>query len=102
MAYDGINLEYGKITDVANLLHNAHEQIVPLIVTLRNRVNTLVEDGLVFKQSSEVIRNTYNQFDTSLNLAVKGIEDFKEMFNSIMKNAADFDKGISDSLNQKK
>ncbi|GAA0572313.1 hypothetical protein HPO96_32090 [Kribbella sandramycini] len=102
MAYDGINLDYGKIVDVTNVMKNAHDQIVPLVENLRTRVNTLVEDGLVFKQSSEVIRNTYNNFDTSLKAAVKGIEDFREMFNSIKKNAEDFDQGISNSLNQAK
>ncbi|GAA1537215.1 MULTISPECIES: hypothetical protein [Kribbella] len=102
MAQDGINLDYGKIVDVTNLMKNAHEQIVPLIGTLRDRVNTLVEDGMVFKQSSEVIRSTYNNFDSSLQAAVKGINDFSDMFNGIKKNAEEFDQGITDSLNQTK
>ena len=71
-----------------------------MLVNLHNRVNLLVEDGLVFQQSSEVIRTTYNNFDTSLTAAVKGINDFSEMFKSIEKNAKEFDAGISTSLNQ--
>lgn len=102
MAYDGINLDYGKIVEVTNLMTNAHDQISPMIENLRTRVNTLVDDGMVFKQSSEVIRNTYNNFDTSLKAAVKGIQDFSDMFTSIKKNAEDFDQGISNSLNQAK
>ncbi|MDX3850173.1 MULTISPECIES: hypothetical protein [unclassified Streptomyces] len=100
MAYNGINLQYDKIEDVAGLLLAAHEQIVPMLVNLHNRVNLLVDDGMVFQQSSEVIRTTYNNFDTSLTAAVKGINDFSEMFNGIMKNAIDFDEGIKNSLNQ--
>ncbi|MEI8410434.1 MULTISPECIES: hypothetical protein [unclassified Kribbella] len=102
MAYDGINLEYGKILEVVNVMTTAHDQIVPTIENLRTRVNTLVDDGMVFKQSSDVIRNTYNQFDTSLKAAVKGIQDFSEMFNSIKKNAEEFDEGIKNSLSQSK
>ncbi|WP_432944038.1 hypothetical protein ACQPXM_01775 [Kribbella sp. CA-253562] len=102
MAYDGINLDYGKILEVTTLMTNAHEQIVPTIENLRTRVNTLVDDGMVFKQSSEVIRNTYNNFDTSLKAAVKGIQDFADMFTSIKKNAEEFDAGITSSLNQTK
>jgi hypothetical protein len=102
MAYDGINLDYTKITEVTGLLHNAHEQIVPTIANLRNRVNTLLDDGMVFKQSSEVIRTTYNNFDSSLAAAIKGIQDFSDMFASIQKNAEDFDQGISNSLTQNK
>jgi hypothetical protein len=102
MAYDGINLDYGKIIEVTTLMTNAHEQIVPTIENLRTRVNNLVDDGMVFQQSSEVIRNTYNNFDTSLKSAVKGIQDFADMFNSIKKNAEEFDAGIKNSLNQTK
>jgi len=101
MAYDGINLDYGKITEVSGLLTNAHEQIVPTIANLRTRVNALLDDGMVFKQSSEVIRTTYNNFDNSLASAIKGIQDFSEMFRSIQKNAEEFDQGITNSLNQK-
>jgi hypothetical protein len=102
MAYDGINLEYGKIVEVVNLMTTAHDQIVPMIENLRTRVNSLVDDGMVFKQSSDVIRNTYNQFDTSLKAAVKGIQDFSEMFTNIKQNAEDFDESIKNSLNQSK
>lgn len=98
MPYNGINLDYAKIEEVAGLLHDAHENLLPVLTNLRNRVNALVDDGMVFQQSSEVIRNTYNQFDTSLLAAVKGINDFSEMFKGIMENAQQFDQGISNSL----
>ncbi|MER6464541.1 hypothetical protein AB0D30_33935 [Streptomyces sp. NPDC048409] len=96
--YNGINLDYHKIEEVVNLLHDAHENLLPVLSNLRNRVNTLVDDGMVFQQSSEVIRTTYNNFDTSLLAAVKGINDFSEMFNGIKENAIQFDQGISSSL----
>ncbi|MEU9286937.1 hypothetical protein AB0D57_20040 [Streptomyces sp. NPDC048275] len=100
MPYQGINLDYAKIEEVTGLLHDAHENILPVLTNLRNRVNALVEDGMVFQHSSEVIRNTYNQFDTSLLAAVKGINDFAEMFKGIMENAQQFDQGIANSLNK--
>ncbi|MDX3076795.1 MULTISPECIES: hypothetical protein [unclassified Streptomyces] len=98
MAYNGINLDYAKIEEVVNLLHNAHENLLPTLSNLRNQVNALVDDGMVFQQSSEVIRTTYNNFDTSLLAAVKGINDFSEMFKGIKENAIQFDQGISSSL----
>lgn len=100
MAYDGINLEYDKIIAVVNLMTQAHDHILPMIENLRNRVNTLVDDGMVFKQSSEPIRMTYNNFDTSLKAAIKGIQDFGGMFNSIMTNAQQFDDGIKQSISK--
>ena len=98
MAQDGINLEYGKIEEVSGLLSNANAQIVPQINNLRTRVNTLVEDGMVFKTSSDNIRNLYNTFDSSLQDAVQGIKEFSLMFDSIEQNAKDFDQGIKDAL----
>ncbi|GAA1537210.1 MULTISPECIES: hypothetical protein [Kribbella] len=98
MAQDGINLEYGKIEEVSGLLSNANAQIVPQINNLRTRVNTLVEDGMVFKTSSDTIRNLYNTFDSSLQDAVQGIKEFSLMFDSIEQNAKDFDQGIKDAL----
>ena len=98
MAQDGINLEYGKIEEVSGLLSNANAQIVPQISNLRTRVNTLVEDGMVFKTSSDTIRNLYNTFDSSLQDAVQGIKEFSLMFDSIEQNAKDFDQGIKDAL----
>jgi phage-related protein len=98
MAQDGINLEYGKIEEVSGLLSNANAQIVPQINNLRTRVNTLVEDGMVFKTSSDTIRNLYNTFDSSLQDAVQGIKEFSLMFDSIEQTAKDFDQGIKDAL----
>ena len=98
MAQDGINLEYRKIEEVSGLLSNANAQIVPQINNLRTRVNTLVEDGMVFKTSSDTIRNLYNTFDSSLQDAVQGIKEFSLMFDSIEQNAKDFDQGIKDAL----
>ncbi|MEV6288320.1 hypothetical protein [Kribbella sp. NPDC051770] len=98
MAQDGINLEYGKIEEVSGLLSNANAQLVPQIANLRTRVNTLVEDGMVFKTSSDTIRNLYNTFDSSLQDAVQGIKEFSLMFDSIEQNAKDFDQGIKDAL----
>jgi phage-related protein len=98
MAQDGINLEYGKIEEVSGLLSNANAQIVPQINNLRTRVNTLVADGMVFKTSSDTIRNLYNTFDSSLQDAVQGIKEFSLMFDSIEQTAKDFDQGIKDAL----
>ncbi|MER5796030.1 hypothetical protein ABT404_49230 [Streptomyces hyaluromycini] len=101
MSYGGINLDYEKIDGVTSQLKSAHEQIVPLLTNLRTQVNALVDDGMVFQQSSDTIRDTYNQFDTSLASAVKGINDFSDMFTSIKSNAQQFDQSISDSLHGK-
>lgn len=101
MAYEGINLDYNKILAVVALMNSAHDQIVPTISNLRNRVNLLVEDGMVFQQSSETIRNTYTQFDTSLQAAVKGINDFAQLFQGIKKNAEEFDHALNMSLQKK-
>ncbi|TWD80917.1 hypothetical protein FB561_2014 [Kribbella amoyensis] len=98
MAQDGINLEYGKIEEAAGLLSDANARLVPQIATLHTRVNTLVEDGLVFKTSSDTIRNLYNTFDTSLREVVQGIKEFSLMFEAIEQNAKDFDQGIKDAL----
>ncbi|WP_405063542.1 hypothetical protein OG474_18355 [Kribbella sp. NBC_01505] len=98
MAYEGINLEYDKILEVVKLLHNKYGELVPQIKGLHDRVNLLVEDGLVFKQSSEVIRETYDKFNTSLNLAVEGIEGFSKMFDNIKTNAEKFDSDLKEAI----
>lgn len=72
--------------------------MVPQLINLRNRVNLLVEDGLVFKVSSETIRNLYASLDTSLQQAAEGIKSFATMFNDIEAGAKDFDDKIKAAL----
>jgi uncharacterized protein YukE len=78
-----ISLDYSKIEATSTRLDNAVRDIVPMLDSLRSDVANLLEDGMVFQQSSPAIRESYDKFNSSLLMAVKGINDFAKQFRDI-------------------
>ncbi|GAA4235087.1 hypothetical protein GCM10022254_41560 [Actinomadura meridiana] len=99
-----INLDYSKIETTAGKLKSAKENIIPMINNLRNDVNTLLGDGMVFDKSSPALRESYDQFNTSLHKAVEGIKSFADMFiqikNSMEENDTNMAKKIREETNK--
>jgi hypothetical protein len=99
MAAD-IALDFQRIEDTSNRLMSARENIVPMISTLLNDVNGLLDNGMVFKESSPAMREAYGKFNTSLNLAVDGIKSFSEMFAKIKTQMHEMDIEMAKNLKQ--
>jgi uncharacterized protein YukE len=99
-----ISLDYSKIETTSGKLDTANETIVPMINQLRTDVNNLLDDGLVFQESSPAMRESYEQFNTSLGKAVDGIKSFAQMFrdikNSMAQNDGDMAKKIREQMSQ--
>ncbi len=95
-----IALDFQRIDDVSKRLMGARENIIPMINTLLTDVNGLLENGMVFKESSPAMRDAYGKFNTSLNLAVDGIKSFSEMFAKIRTQMHEMDVEMAKNLNQ--
>lgn len=95
-----ISLDYGRIDSTASKLKSAKENIIPMIQKLKTDVNSLLSDGMVFKQSSPALRESYDQFNTSLTKAVEGIESFSKMFTQIKESMAENDSNMAKKIRQ--
>ncbi|MEU6852503.1 WXG100 family type VII secretion target [Actinacidiphila alni] len=93
-----ISLDYEKIETTSSKLDTANENIVPMLNQLRTDVNNLLDDGMVFEQSSAALKESYEKFNSSLLLAVKGIKDFAEQFRGIKKSMADNDADLAKKI----
>lgn len=78
-----IALDYEKIEETSKALDSAVDTIVPQLNTLQTKVSTLLENGLVFRQSSPAMEEAYNKFNSSLVGAMDGIKGFAKQFREI-------------------
>ncbi|MYS87617.1 hypothetical protein [Embleya scabrispora] len=97
MAAD-IALDFTRIDEVAGKLTKARETITPMIKTLLTDVNGLLDNGMVFKESSPAMRDAYAKFDTSLTAAIDGIQIFSDMFAKIRVQMHDMDVEMAKNL----
>ncbi|MCL2552861.1 MAG: hypothetical protein FWE15_19110 [Actinomycetia bacterium] len=99
-----ISLDYEQIDTVSGKLDSANENIVPMLNQLLTDVNGLLDNGLVFEQSSPALRESYQKFNTALLQAVQGIKDFASQFrgikDSMSQNDADMAQKIRDAANK--
>ncbi len=99
-----ISLDYEQIDTVSGKLDAANENIVPMLNQLLTDVNGLLDNGLVFEQSSPALRESYQKFNTALLQAVQGIKDFASQFRgikeSMSQNDADMAQKIRDAANK--
>ncbi|MEC3992827.1 hypothetical protein VSR01_04405 [Actinacidiphila sp. DG2A-62] len=99
-----ISLDYEQIDTVSGKLDAANENIVPMLNQLLTDVNGLLDNGLVFEQSSPALRESYQKFNTALLQAVQGIKDFASQFrgikDSMSQNDADMAQKIRDAANK--
>ncbi|MEV6520326.1 hypothetical protein AB0M43_00105 [Longispora sp. NPDC051575] len=86
-----ISLDYEKIDATSGRLDAAVRDILPMLETLRTDVSDLLEDGLVFQQSSPAMKESYDKFNTSLLGAIKGINDFAKQFRDIRTSMEEMD-----------
>ncbi|MEU0939251.1 MULTISPECIES: hypothetical protein [unclassified Embleya] len=93
-----IALDFGRIDEVAGKLTTAKETITPMINTLLSDVNGLLDNGMVFKESSPAMREAYSKFNTSLTAAVDGILIFSEMFAKIRTQMHEMDVEMAKNL----
>ncbi|MEV5411069.1 hypothetical protein AB0K60_19790 [Thermopolyspora sp. NPDC052614] len=78
-----IGLDYEKIDATSKRLNSAVDTINPMLGDLKNDVSTLLDDGLVFQQSSPAMEEAYNKFNTNLTAAIEGIRNYAQQFNDI-------------------
>jgi hypothetical protein len=96
-----IALDYGKIDATAAKLKSAKENLIPQLETLRTEVNGLLDDGLVFQDSSPALRESYEKFNTSLRQAVDGIGSFADTFTSIKDGMQQNDSAMAKDIREK-
>ncbi len=95
-----ISLDFDKIEATSARLDSASDNIVPMLNDLRNDVNNLLGDGMVFQQSSPAMQEAYDKFNTSLLAAMDGIKGFAKQFRQIKDQMHQMDSDMATSLRQ--
>jgi uncharacterized protein YukE len=93
-----IMLDYDKIEATSARLDSASDNIVPMLQDLKNDVNNLLGDGLVFQQSSPALQEAYDKFNTSLLAAMDGIKGFAKQFRDIKNQMEQMDGEMAKSV----
>ncbi|KJY31199.1 MULTISPECIES: WXG100 family type VII secretion target [Streptomycetaceae] len=95
-----ISLDFEKIETTSGRLDSAAENIVPMLNDLKNDVNNLLGDGMVFQQSSPAMQEAYDKFNTSLLAAMEGIKGFAKQFRQIKDQMHQMDQDMASSLRE--
>ncbi|CAN3984641.1 WXG100 family type VII secretion target [Kitasatospora purpeofusca] len=95
-----ISLDFEKIETTSGQLDSAAENIVPMLNDLKNNVNNLLGDGMVFQQSSPAMQEAYDKFNTSLLAAMEGIKGFAKQFRQIKDQMHQMDQDMASSLRE--
>jgi uncharacterized protein YukE len=93
-----ISLDYEQIDAVSSKLDAGNEHIVPMINQLLTDVNGLLDNGLVFEQSSPALRESYTKFNGALLTAVQGIKDFATQFRGIKESMSQNDAEMAQKI----
>jgi hypothetical protein len=93
-------LTYQQIQAVSTTLNNAVMQIVPELTALQAQVHTLLspEGGLWMDATSPALQQSYDQFNTSLTIAVHNIDDFATEFNQIATQCRQMDSQMASAV----
>ncbi|PZG05146.1 hypothetical protein [Nonomuraea aridisoli] len=97
-----IQLDYPAIEATSNTLNSASDNIVPMLNDLRTNVNDLLQNGLVFQQSSPALQEAYDKFNTSLLAAMDGIKGFAKQFMDIRTQMENMDNEMASSIRSSK
>lgn len=92
---------YDDVQAVATKLRQTATDTVPKLTLVQNAVNSLLQDGggLWLMQSSPVLNEKYQAFNTSVTQAVNSIPSWANQFENIVAQLRDMDKQIVDSAN---
>jgi hypothetical protein len=93
------SIEYDKVYVVASHLNRVATETVPILASLQNQVNGLLDPsgGLWLNQSSPVLNDKYQAFNTSVTQAVNQIPSWAMQFNNIVSSMKALDQAIADS-----
>jgi hypothetical protein len=96
---NNITVTYAVVEEVTRDLNAAVLKIVPELTTMERSVSSLLETegGLWMQQSSPVLRQQYQAFNTSVTEAVNNINNFSKQFNAIVNSLREMDANISKS-----
>jgi hypothetical protein len=102
MPSNNVQLQYGQIDSISAQLDNAVQNINPQLLTLKNSVDTLLNDGLYLQQTSPAMQHAYEQFTTQLQQIVTKIGDFAKQFKDIKTQIEDMDQTMAAQINGSK
>lgn len=96
-----IHLDYDKISDVSHTMRTKAEDTKEEAETLKKKVDGLLDEGLVLKQSSPALQKSYNDFTHSLKKAIEGITNFSHQFENIKSSADNMDQEVYKNVTSK-
>ncbi|MDG4772846.1 hypothetical protein [Solwaraspora sp. WMMD792] len=93
-----ISLISEKVETTVTSFINANHDILARISVLKNELNGMFDEGLVLKQSTPALRESYDQFNTNLTAAIQGLESFAKQFKGIKDGLLEFDTKITEQI----
>jgi len=96
-----IDIDYNMITSVANLLNAADSDLNPHITTMYTSVDNLLQadGGLWMSQTSPAIWGQYEQFNSAAQNCSAAIQNFSNMFSTLVQNMTSMDGKMAYSIN---
>ncbi|GGL04108.1 hypothetical protein Sme01_64540 [Sphaerisporangium melleum] len=95
-----ILLDFEAIEATSARLDSTRDSIVPMLEDLRGRVDGLLQEALVFPQSSPAMTESYNKFNTGLLSAMEGITAFAKQFRDIVNQMREMDGEMANSIRE--
>ncbi len=94
-----ITIDYDRVTAVSTELNAAVADTVPTLTSLQAAVTSLLtsDGGLWLQQSSPVLSQQYQDFNTSVTSAVQNITSFAQQFSNIISQLQAMDSALSQS-----
>ena len=93
-----ISLVSEKVEATVATFITANQDMLFRIATLRNQLNDMFDQGLVLKQSTPALRESYDQFNASLTSAIHGLESFAKQFQGIKDGLLEFDTKVTEQI----
>lgn len=96
-----INLDYGTIENVSNILTNAENNINPQLGTLYRQVQGLLDQGggLYLQSTSPAIWGQYENFNAGAQNCMSAIISFSGLFSGLVKSMQSFDNSTTYQIN---
>jgi hypothetical protein len=93
-----ISLVSEKVETTVNSFLLANQEMLSRITSLKNELSGMFDEGLVLKQSTPALRESYEQFNTNLTGAIQGLDSFAKQFRGIKEGLLEFDTKLTEQI----
>lgn len=93
-----VKFDYAEITRATSVMGTKLDDISDELSNLRDEVDALLKNGMVFDQASPALTEAYTQFTQQLTESAGAIKQYAETFESLSKGMQDSDSDIAQAV----